>query len=146
MLPTFATHAAARLRVPGPQVPAQHYAQPRSVSAISTFLSYQRIRSHEQLVALAAQPPGETHVLCHYGNSLGMQGAEVGVLKQVHQVGLGSFLQCLYSSRLETQVRLVVLGHFSHQPLEGQLPYEKLAALLVLANLSQSHSARSEAV
>ena len=42
---------------------------------------------------LAADPPGQLDVLGHDGDPLGVDGAQVGVLKEADQVGLGSLLK-----------------------------------------------------
>ena len=40
------------------------------------------------LTAFSSDTTGELNVLGHDGNSLGMDGAEVGVFEESHQVGL----------------------------------------------------------
>ena len=47
------------------------------------------------------------------------------------QVGLASLLQGHDGRALEAQIRLEVLGDFTHQALEGQLADEQFGALLV---------------
>ncbi|GLJ31279.1 hypothetical protein SUGI_0627460 [Cryptomeria japonica] len=75
-----------------------------------------------------------------------MNGAEVGVLKEPHQVCLRCFLQRRNGGALEAQIGLKVLCNLPHKPLEGQLPYEELSALLVLSDLPESNSTRPEPV
>ena len=75
----------------------------------------------ERLGALAADAPGKVHVLGHDGDALGVDGAEVGVLEQAHQVGLAGLLQGHHGGALEPQVGLEVLGDLADQALEGQL-------------------------
>lgn len=70
-----------------------------------------------------------------------MDGAQVGVLEETHQVGFAGLLQSHDGRALEAQVSLEVLGDFSHQALEGQLADEELSALLVTTDFSQSHGA-----
>ena len=41
---------------------------------------------------------------------------------------------------MEAQVRLEVLGDFTHQPLEWELPDEEFGGLLVAADLTESNS------
>ncbi len=72
-----------------------------------------------------------------------MDGGQVGVLEQAHQVGLSSLLQGQHCAALEAQVGLEVLGDLTHQALEGQLADQQLRALLVLADLTQSHGSRA---
>ena len=88
------------------------------------------------LRALAADAAGQLDVLGHDGDALGVDGAQVGVLEQAHQVGLAGLLQRQDGAALEAQVRLEVLGNLADQALEGQLADEQLRALLVLADLA----------
>ncbi len=68
----------------------------------------------KRLVALATQPAGQLDVLALDGDALGVDGAQVGVLKQRHQVGLDRILQRTDGGRLEAQVGLEVLGDFTN--------------------------------
>ena len=45
------------------------------------------------LSALATDAAGQLDVLGHDGDALGVDGAQVGVLEQTDQVGLGSLLK-----------------------------------------------------
>ena len=76
------------------------------------------------------------HVLHLNGDALGVDGAQVGVLEKIHQVGLGGLLQGQQSGALHAQVGLEVLGDLAHQALEGQLADEQLRGLLVAADLA----------
>lgn len=58
------------------------------------------------LGTLSTDSPGKLNILRHDGNPLGMDGAEIGVLKQTHQVSLRSFLQRKDGMALEPQIRL----------------------------------------
>ncbi|XP_010000746.1 PREDICTED: uncharacterized protein LOC104392999 [Chaetura pelagica] len=91
--------------------------------------------------ALAADAPGQLDVLGHDGDALGVDGAEVGVLEQPHQVGLARLLQRHHGRALEAQVGLEVLRDLAHQPLEGQLADQQLRRLLVAPDLAQRHRA-----
>ena len=64
---------------------------------------------------------GELKVLGHDSHSLGMDSAEVGVLKQRNQIGLSSFLESKNCLALEPDFLLELGGDFSHQSLEGEL-------------------------
>ena len=46
-------------------------------------------------VTVASDPPCQVHVLLLDGDALGMDGAEVGVLEDTDDVGLGGFLESL---------------------------------------------------
>jgi hypothetical protein len=95
------------------------------------------------LSTLATDAAGQLDVLGHDGHTLGVDGSQVGVLEQTHQVGLSSLLQGQDCAALEAQVGLEVLGNLTHQALEGQLANQQLRALLVLTDLTQSHGTRA---
>ena len=94
------------------------------------------------LSSLATDTTGQLDVLGHDGHSLGVDGAQVGVLKQTNQVSFAGFLQGHDSRALETQVGLEVLGDFTYQTLEGQLPDQQLSALLVTTDLTEGDCSR----
>ena len=75
-----------------------------------------------------------------------MDGAEVGVLKDADQVGLGGFLEGHDGRGLESEIGLEVLGDLTDKSLEGQLADQKLSRLLVAADLTKGDGARSESV
>ncbi|GMN26556.1 hypothetical protein TIFTF001_001345 [Ficus carica] len=75
-----------------------------------------------------------------------MDGAEVRVLEETDQVSLGGLLESGDGAALESEIGLEVLCDFPHQPLERKLPDQKLRALLVLPDLSQSHRPWPESV
>jgi hypothetical protein len=93
------------------------------------------------LSTLASDTTGQLDVLWHDRDTLGVDGAQVGVLEQTDQVGLAGFLQGHDGRALETQVGLEVLSDLPNQALEGQLADEQLGALLVTTDLSQGHGA-----
>mgnify|MGYP006911129228 CR=1 FL=1 len=55
---------------------------------------------------LATDAACQLDVLGHDGHALGVDGAQVGVLKEAHQVGLGGLLQRQHRLGLEAQVGL----------------------------------------
>lgn len=67
----------------------------------------------------------EVNVLGHDSDPLGVDGAEVDVLKESRDVGFGCFLESADSSGLEARLLIhsvltnrVVLGNLPHKPLE----------------------------
>jgi hypothetical protein len=62
-------------------------------------------RARVALGPLAADASGQLDVLGHDGHALGVDGAQVGVLEQADEVGLGGFLemrrQTGFSRRIE---------------------------------------------
>ena len=83
---------------------------------------------------------GELNVLGHDGDTLGMDGTQVGVLKESNEVSLRGFLEGHDSRGLEAEVSLEILGDLTDETLEGEFPDEELGALLVTADLTESHS------
>ena len=56
-------------------------------------VSVAEYREEEDLSPLATDAPGQLDVLGHDGDPLGVDGAQVGVLKQTDEVSLASLLQ-----------------------------------------------------
>jgi len=96
------------------------------------------------LGTLSADATGQLDVLGHDRHSLGVDRAQVGVLKETDQVGLGRLLQSHHGGRLEAEIGLEVLRDLTDEALEGQFADQQLRALLVATDLTQSH--RSGAV
>ena len=61
---------------------------------------------------------GELDILGHDGDTLGVDGAQVGVLEQSNQVSLASLLQGHDGRALESEIGLEVLGDFTYKTLE----------------------------
>ena len=89
------------------------------------------------LCPLASDSPGELDVFGHDGDPLGVDGTEVGVLKEADEVSLRGFLEGHDSRGLEAEVSLEVLGNLTDETLEGELPDEELSALLVTTDLTE---------
>ena len=83
------------------------------------------------LSPLTTDPSGQLDIFGHDGDPLGMDGAEVGVLKETHKVSLTSLLKSHYSRALEAQVSLEILSDLADQPLERELADQQLCRLLV---------------
>ena len=92
-----------------------------------------------KLSTFATDTAGQLDVLGHDGDTLGVDGAQVGVLKETDEVGLAGFLEGHDGGALETQVSLEVLGDLTDQALEGQLADEELGGLLVSPDFTESH-------
>ena len=90
------------------------------------------------LSTLSADTAGELDVLGHDGDTLGVDGAQVGVFEESYEVGLGSFLEGHDSRGLESEISLEVLGDFTYKTLEGELADEEFSALLVTTDLTES--------
>ena len=96
--------------------------------------------------ALTADSAGELHVLGHDGDTLGMDGAEVGVLEEADHVSLRGLLEGKDGRGLETELVSVLRGDLTDESLEGELADEELGGLLETSDLTESDGARSEAV
>ena len=90
------------------------------------------------LSTFSADTTGQLDVLGHDGHSLGVDGAQVGVLEETDKVGLAGLLQGHDSRGLESEISLEVLGDFSDKTLEGQLADEELGRFLVSPDLTES--------
>ena len=90
-----------------------------------------------RLRALATETAGELDVLALDGDTLGVDGAKVGVFEERDEVGLDGLLEGADGRALEAQVRLEVLGDFADQALEGQLADQELRGLLVATDLTE---------
>ena len=110
------------------------------VGSLKSRLFSVRWAKSGNLSTFSTDSPGELDILGHDGDSLGVDGAQVGVLKETNQVGLASLLQSHNSAGLESEISLEVLGDFSDQTLEGQLADQKLCGFLVTSDLTESNS------
>jgi len=97
-------------------------------------------------VALATDALGELHVLGHDGDTLGVDGAAIGVFVETDQVGLGGFLKGQDGLGLEAEILLELLGDLTDEALERGLADQQIGGLLVLADLTKSDGTRAEAV
>jgi hypothetical protein len=98
------------------------------------------------LRALATDATGKLDVLGEDGDALGVDGAQVGVLEETHEVRLRGLLQRHDRRGLEAQVRLEVLRNLADKALERELAEEKLRRLLVATDLTESDGARPVAM
>lgn len=93
------------------------------------------------LRTFAAETTSELDVLGLDGDTLGVDGAQVGVLKEGDEVGLDGLLEGANGGGLEAEVGLEVLGDLADQTLEGELADEQLGGLLVATDLTESDGA-----
>ena len=86
------------------------------------------------------------HVLGHDGNSLGVEGAEVGVFEKSDHVSFSGFLEGEDGGALETEVVLEFGGDFTDESLEGELADEEFSRFLESSDFSEGNSSWSESV
>lgn len=94
----------------------------------------------DNLRALSTDASCQLDVLGHDRDPLGVNSAEVGVLEQRHEVGLGGLLQRLDGGGLEAEVVLEVLRDLPHEALKGKSSEQQFRGFLVLADFTQGHS------
>lgn len=98
-------------------------------------------RSREKssrLRALTTEAACELDVLALDGDTLGVDGAEVGVLEERDEVGLDGLLKSTDGGALEAEVALEVLGDLTDETLERKLADQELGRLLVATDLTES--------
>jgi hypothetical protein len=100
----------------------------------------------KRLRALATDAAGELDVLGHDRHALGVDGAQVGVLEEADEVGLGHLMEGEDRVALEPKVGLEVLGDLADEALEGELPDQELRALLVPPDLADGDGSGPETV
>jgi hypothetical protein len=100
----------------------------------------------DSLRALATDSAGQLDILGHDGDTLGVDGAQVGVLEKADKVSLSGLLKGEHSGSLEAEIGLEVLSDLTDEALERQLADKQLSALLVAADLTESHSSRAVTV
>ena len=93
---------------------------------------------NRNLRALTAETAGQLDILGLDGDTLGVDGAQVGVLEEGDEVSLNGLLQSTDGGGLEAEVRLEVLSDLTNQTLEGQLADQELSGLLVATDLTES--------
>jgi histone H3 len=77
-------------------------------------------------------------ILVLNGDTLGVDGAQVGIFKEGDKVGLDGFLEGTDGRRLEAKIRLEVLSNLTNQTLERQFADQELGGLLVATDFTKS--------
>lgn len=72
------------------------------------------------------------------GDTLGVDGAQVGILEEGDEVSLDGLLEGTDGGGLEAQVGLELLGNLTDETLEWELADEELSRLLVTTDLTES--------
>ena len=94
-------------------------------------------KTRRHLRALSTDTASELNVLRHDGDTLGVDGAQVGVFEKTDEVGLSSLLKGKDGRSLEAKVALEILGDLTHKTLEGELADEEVSAFLVPTDLTE---------
>ena len=64
--------------------------------------------------SFSSNSSGQLDVLGHDGDSLGMNGTEIGVFKESNEICLTGLLKGQNRAGLESQFSLVIMSNFSH--------------------------------
>ena len=70
----------------------------------------------------------------HNHHSFRVDGTQVGVFKESHQIGFSGFLQGYYHRGSKSYIYFESLCNFSDQSLERQFLYQKVGTSLVVLN------------
>jgi len=89
-------------------------------------------RISKNAIGLTSEPVssdslGELEVSGHDGDSLGVDGAEVGVLEERDEVSLSGLLKGEHGRALEPELLLELVGDLADESLEGQLSDEQVS-------------------
>jgi len=95
------------------------------------------------LSSFTTDTTSELDILWHNSDTLGVDSAQVGVLKQTNKVGFTGLLESSNGCRLEPKIGFEILSNFSDETLEGELSDQKLSRLLVSSDFSEGNSSRS---
>ena len=98
------------------------------------------------LAAFSTDATSQLNVLGHDRHTFGVNGAQVGILKQADEVGFRCLLESKDCRSLKAQITLEILSNLTNQALEGQLANEQVGRLLVAPNLAESDSTRTVTV
>jgi len=79
------------------------------------------------LAAFPTDTTSQLNVLGHDRNTLGVNGAQICVLKEADKVSLRGLLQGKNSRTLEAKITLEILSNLTHKTLEGQLANEEIS-------------------
>ena len=90
------------------------------------------------LRTLTPQAASELDILALDGDTLGVDGAQVGILEEGDEVSLDGLLEGADGGRLEAQVGFEVLCDFTDQALEGELADQQLGGFLVATDFTES--------
>jgi len=94
------------------------------------------------LRALTTEAAGKLNVLRLDGDTLGVDGAEVGIFEERDEIGFDGLLERTDGRALEAEVGFEILRDFTDKTLEGQLSDQKFGRLLVTTNLTESDGTR----
>jgi len=102
--------------------------------------------SEDLLRPLATESTSQSEILGLNRNTLGVDGSQIGVFKERHEVRLSGLLESHDGRGLEAQVSLEILSDLTNETLEGELADQKLSRLLITSDFTESDGSRAESV
>ena len=98
------------------------------------------------LSSFSSDSSSQLDIFWHNGDSLGVDGAQVGVFEEADQVSFGGFLKSHDGRALESEIGFEILGNFSDQSLEWKFSHEQFGGFLVSSDFSESDGSWSESM
>ena len=117
-----------------------------SPDVVGKPMKQERTRAERHLCTLTTDTTSKLDITGHDGDTLGVDGAEVGILKEGDEVSLRSLLEGKESRSLETELGLEVLSDLTDETLEGHATDEELSALLITTDLTEGDGTGAETV
>ena len=105
-----------------------------------------KLRLNSWSKSVSSDSLGELDVSGHDGDSLGVNGAQVGVFEEGDEVSLSSFLEGQDGGALESKFLLELVSNFSDESLEGKFSDEEVSGLLVFSDFSEGDCSGFESV
>ena len=98
------------------------------------------------LESFTSDSSSEKDVLFHDGDSVGVDGAHVGVFEETNEVGFRSLLEGKNGGGLETGFSSDFVSDLLNESLERKLSDQKVGGLLILADFASGDCAGAETV
>jgi len=101
-----------------------------------------KLINYSSLSSFSTNSSGELDVFGHDSDSLGVDGAQVGIFEQSYEVSFTGLLKSSNCSTLESEIGFEVLSDLTDQSLEGEFSDEQFCALLISSDFPQSDCSR----
>jgi histone H3 len=105
-----------------------------------------KAKDYGESESISSNSLGKLKISGHDSDSLGVDGAKIGVFEEGDEVSLGSFLEGKNSRALESKLLLELMGDFSHESLEGEFSDEEISGFLVFSDFSEGNCSGFESV
>ena len=95
-------------------------------------------------LVVASDSSGQLHVFSHHGDSVGVDGTEVGVFEEASEIGFSGFLESDQGLGLESEFIVDTRSERSHDSVEWSSWQQHIGRLLISLDFSESDGAWSE--